>query len=360
MSGLTLLVLSLFGALPAQDGELAPARALYLANCAACHGESGDGRGTQVLERPARSFRDGGFSYGNTLEALARTITHGIPGTAMPSFTPALDEAQRLALARYVLTLGPETVAVDAAATELVVRDTPLFVRGKLPALAPGLADTVRGLLVGTASGLSFEYRVDDVRLLAVRQGAFVGRRDWNGRGGDALQPLGKLVHLCALGAPGPAFQWKHEREEPLTARFLGTAVRAGAPRLELRLETASGPVALATESVSSRALAGAAGFARRLEFQSLRAERPGRLVVEPWSRGGGRLLVRGERWVALLGADGLVELHALRAEGDVAARLDDAARLHVDPRGAVELLTCTGQRWSDELRAALAQDQRP
>ena len=60
----------------------------------------GDGKGTTKLDRDPRNFQAGGFSYGNTPEAIARTITYGIPGSPMPSFEKALDAAQRLKAAK--------------------------------------------------------------------------------------------------------------------------------------------------------------------------------------------------------------------------------------------------------------------
>ena len=92
---------------PARAADDEPAgRASFLLNCARCHGESGDGQGTETLDRPARSFRAGGFSFGNTPEAVFRTLSHGIPGSPMPSFE-LLPEDERRALAEYVLSLGP-------------------------------------------------------------------------------------------------------------------------------------------------------------------------------------------------------------------------------------------------------------
>src|SRR5690349_18168267 len=105
---------------PAAVADKSP-REIYLASCAPCHGETGDGKGITVLERPARSFKDGGFSYGNTPEALLRTITHGIPGSLMPSFRDALKDEERKALAAYVLSLGPPTLKVEAADTVMHV-----------------------------------------------------------------------------------------------------------------------------------------------------------------------------------------------------------------------------------------------
>ena len=57
---------------------------LYELHCAQCHGEKGDGDGVTELERPARSFVEGGYIYGNTIAAVTRTLRRGIPGSAMP------------------------------------------------------------------------------------------------------------------------------------------------------------------------------------------------------------------------------------------------------------------------------------
>jgi mono/diheme cytochrome c family protein len=160
-----------------------PGGASFVAQCAPCHGENGDGKGTTQLDRQARSFKDGGFSYGNTLPALYRSITTGIPGTPMPGFEFALAEDERRALAEYVLSLGPEDAIADTPEKVLVVGERTLVVRGLLPPIVEGASERTRGLLIGTPAGTTFEYRADDVRLLGVRQGDFVERRDWVGRG---------------------------------------------------------------------------------------------------------------------------------------------------------------------------------
>ncbi|MDZ4773291.1 MAG: c-type cytochrome [Planctomycetota bacterium] len=216
------------------------ARKLYVANCATCHGETGDGKGVTVLERPARSFKDGGFSYGNTPEALLRTITHGIPGTLMPSFGDALKDPERKSLASYVLTLGPPVLTVESKDTVMVVRDRALVARGKLPSITEGAAERPRGLLIGLPSGLSFEYRVDDVRLLAVRSGEFVDRRDWIGRGGDFLQPLGKIVSVVQ-SEPAPFTLAASSAKEfgTSSARLLSSVVDGPVATLSYELVTA-------------------------------------------------------------------------------------------------------------------------
>ncbi len=206
-----------------------PGRAVFLKACATCHGEDGSGQGVTVLDRPARSFRDGGFSFGNTTEALQRTITTGIPGTPMPGFGGSLREEDLVAVAAYVGSLGPPAAAVDARDAVLSVGPAPLVVRGILAPIAPDAPLRPRGLLIGTTDGLSFEYRIDDVRLLGVREGGFVERTDWTGRGGTPLRPLGQVVHLLGGGDPPPCF-FAVVPETARRADALGDAGRTAAP----------------------------------------------------------------------------------------------------------------------------------
>jgi mono/diheme cytochrome c family protein len=205
------------------DADPERAQKLFVVNCASCHGATGDGKGTTELDRPARSFQDGGFSFGNTPEALFKTISTGIPGSPMAGFDSSLTEEERRLLADYVVTLGPPVEEVQEADMILAVHDRPVVVRGLLPALGEGLSTHPRGMLIGDPSGITFEYRVDDVRLLALRQGGFVKRTDWSGRGGTPLEPLGKAVHLVEGGKPEATF---FRGATPLVARLSGTEMR--------------------------------------------------------------------------------------------------------------------------------------
>ena len=184
------------------------ARGLFAKNCATCHGLDGSGQGPSVLDRPARNFKDGGFSFGNTADAIFNTISTGIPGTPMPAFADALAESDRRRLAAYVRTLGPPVDEVDVADTILTVTEEsgPRIVRGILPPIVKGAPVRPRGLLVGLPGGLTFEYRVDDVRLLGVRKGGFVERTDWRDRGGTPLKPLGGLIWVDGEGDPPAMF----------------------------------------------------------------------------------------------------------------------------------------------------------
>ncbi len=249
----------------------APARSgaeVYASACAMCHGANGDGNGTVKLDRPARDFRAGGFSFGNTRQALFRTVSSGIGGTPMPGFAEALSEQERWNVVEHLIGLLPEPpIELDEAAV-LEVGDRPQVVRGHLPALAEGLSDHPRGLLIGGTDGLSWQYAADGVRLLAVRQGAFVRRSDWGGRGGTPLEPLGKPMHLLDGGAPPALFA--DERNRPLHARLRGTRIEGGRAWVAFTLHDAAGEqLAAVRESGASASTGQAAGYRRTLEIEA-------------------------------------------------------------------------------------------
>lgn len=242
---------------------------LYAVHCALCHGEDGDGQGIVPLDRPARSFRDGGFSFGNTPEAIFRTVSNGIGGTPMPGFAAALGEEERRAVVAHVLTLMPEQVAVVPGSTVLAVHDRPQVARGSFPPVAEGLPMSARGLLVGGLDGLSFQYDATDLRLLAVRLGDFVDRKDWENRGGDALVPLGKPIFLFEGGDPGAMWHLSSVTAamQPLRAELLASEVMGGRASVEYALVDEDG-VRLAVVRESGQALSrgGWTGFRRSFE----------------------------------------------------------------------------------------------
>lgn len=109
--------------LPAEPTRklIATGREVFLANCAACHGEDGKGnfdhprRDEDRTLNWARDFTAGILKGGATHENLSHRIQVGLHGTAMPASTLSSDE--RLALVAYVKSLIP-----DGAGDRLVQR----------------------------------------------------------------------------------------------------------------------------------------------------------------------------------------------------------------------------------------------
>jgi mono/diheme cytochrome c family protein len=91
-------------------------KAIYEQHCAACHGLNGDGNGpaTVWLFPKPRNFNAGLFKIQSTPsgalptdEDLFQTITRGMPGSSMPSFS-YLSEQERREVAQYVKWLTAE------------------------------------------------------------------------------------------------------------------------------------------------------------------------------------------------------------------------------------------------------------
>ena len=98
----------------------APALALYEQQCAACHGLTGDGNGPAAvwLYPKPRNFSAGLFKIKSTPgtalptdEDLFQSVTRGLPGSSMPSFS-YLPESERRGVVQYVKSL---TAFVDAS-----------------------------------------------------------------------------------------------------------------------------------------------------------------------------------------------------------------------------------------------------
>jgi mono/diheme cytochrome c family protein len=355
---------------PNQDGG-ERARKLFVTNCATCHGETGDGKGTTQLDRPARSFKDGGFSFGNTPEALFRTISVGIPGTPMPAFDSSLSEDDRKLVASYVVTLGPPVEEVKEEDMILAVHDKPLVVRGHLPPIAEGLPHHPRGLLIGDASGITFEYTVDDVRLLALRQGGFVKRTDWSGRGGTPLEPLGKVVYVVDGGKPGPMFSLG-AGAFPLEAHLAGTRVDDDVT-LDYHLSAHGGDeLAHVVEAPRIAKTRFGTGFERALTLSTKSpalhlafhdaTQGPGDELWKSDSLVQGQYGDAGARWRSVRKtADGAITLHAVTVWAEHRSRRDGVVivDLQAGKSTSVQLETIPIGEWSDALLSQLEHEAR-
>lgn len=88
---------------PATPPLVAQAAALYQAQCAACHGATGNGDGPLGLKLEPRpvAFTDKDRARERSAFALYQAISQGIEGTAMPGFA-TISEADRWALAFFI------------------------------------------------------------------------------------------------------------------------------------------------------------------------------------------------------------------------------------------------------------------
>lgn len=92
---------------PRTSPDIKRGAALYVAQCAACHGAEGRGDGIagKGLEPAPSNFHDGARMAQRSVYGLYSTITLGVGGTGMAAFG-ALSEDERWALAQYVAVMG--------------------------------------------------------------------------------------------------------------------------------------------------------------------------------------------------------------------------------------------------------------
>jgi mono/diheme cytochrome c family protein len=93
--------------------SLRSGRAIFVAECSACHGSRGDGTGPAargLLRRPAdlTTGRRKLKSAGSPLHEILTILERGIQRAGMPSYR-FLPKSEQQAVARYVLTLGPNS-----------------------------------------------------------------------------------------------------------------------------------------------------------------------------------------------------------------------------------------------------------
>ncbi|MBI3454765.1 MAG: c-type cytochrome [Candidatus Rokubacteria bacterium] len=108
---------------PASPDLLALGARIYATQCAACHGIEGrgDGEAAYLLYPKPRDFTAGRFALTSTWERvptnedLYRTISRGMPGSAMPSWGH-LAEEERWGLVHYVKSFVPQPWQIPPAA----------------------------------------------------------------------------------------------------------------------------------------------------------------------------------------------------------------------------------------------------
>jgi mono/diheme cytochrome c family protein len=108
--------------LPASPDLVALGRRTYEKECLACHGKDGNGEGeaAYLLYPRPRDFTSGQFRLVSTWdnvptdEDLFRTISRGMPGSAMPSWSH-LPERTRWGLVHYVKSFSKRSLTIQAS-----------------------------------------------------------------------------------------------------------------------------------------------------------------------------------------------------------------------------------------------------
>jgi high-affinity iron transporter len=141
---------------PSRPPDLAAARSLYAARCAACHGSDGrgDGPAAKGMEPAPTNFHDRGRMERRSVYSLYSTITLGVQGTPMAAFADLSDDQ------RWGLAFGVASLADDEGERQ---RGAAVWERG--PNRGP-LSD-LSSLTMATATEIKARHGQDAVAVLA-------------------------------------------------------------------------------------------------------------------------------------------------------------------------------------------------
>lgn len=190
------------------------AQRLYEARCAVCHGSRGRGDGpiARYLEPPPRDFSEGVYRLKSTPtgelptdEDLLRTITRGIPGTAMIAWS-GLSERERKGLVTLLKSFSPR-FSKESPPVPIVISQKPAHA---LISVSRGRevyhlmkCDTCHGK-TGRGDGVAADKLVDS-------QGrptfAFDMTRGWKLKSGAEPEDIHRVVHTGLDGTPMPSYE---------------------------------------------------------------------------------------------------------------------------------------------------------
>jgi mono/diheme cytochrome c family protein len=214
---------------PPDDPALQAGKSVYLQHCAACHGVKGDGAGPAsvwLFPRP-RNFSAGMFKIKSTPgmalptdEDLLTTVTRGMPGSSMPSFT-YLSDSERRIVVQYVKYL---TAYTDPAGNRVNRFEqarknndlaAPIPVPPEPPVTVQSLADGARmfsKLNCVLCHGETGAGDGPNAPSLKDTQGLYLPPRDFNTgafRGGHTGRDLFTRIAVGLAGTPMVAFDNK-------------------------------------------------------------------------------------------------------------------------------------------------------
>ncbi len=217
---------------PVVDEQLlVEGRRLYDYRCSPCHGVKGDAQGpvAPYLDPRPRDLTQANYKVRTTSfgelpldEDLYRTITRGIPGTAMPSWA-TLGERERWALVAYSKTFSD--LFEDEAFDPLRVEDGESFV-ASIPEpppitddlLARGREVFLRGSCVdchgtwgrgdGTSAGTQYSYMKQRILPRDLS-------KSWRYKGGSDARDLFRTLTTGWNGTPMPSFVGSLDKDDP-------------------------------------------------------------------------------------------------------------------------------------------------
>ena len=213
------------GQRPVEDeAGIEAGRRVYNFRCSACHGVTGEGDGpaAKYLDPRPRNFLFANFKFRTTAFAelpldadLYRTITRGVPGTAMPSWQ-ALPEEERWQVIYYIRFLARdyfedpefdprrtgdegETYLIDIppappATPTLIAEGKDAYVRGKCVE-----CHGENGLGNGTSAGKQFNYLKERILPRDLTKG-------WRYKGGTDVEDIWRTLAAGLNGTPMPSF----------------------------------------------------------------------------------------------------------------------------------------------------------
>jgi high-affinity iron transporter len=181
--------------LPVRPPDLTRGAALFAQACAACHGQDGHAPTKESLELSTQptSFAVPEETRSLSPQRIFSAATYGVPGTAMPGFEEAFDDAARWDLAYFVLALSHPAPADSQ-------RGLRLARAALLPTDYRELATQSDEALLARLAAAGLDSRDREQAIAALRRGPFVETRDASSGLAETRRDVQKALAQAASG----------------------------------------------------------------------------------------------------------------------------------------------------------------